>query len=285
MAKTATTRVEQGTAFLPTLLLAFELGVNKWQRGFTTGAAQRPRERHVPAGDRQMVLEERRRAKSRFGFPEEARGVSCYDAGRDGFWLHRFFVRQGGAHAVVDSASLEVHRRHRRAKTDRREVHKLLTMLLRHTAGEKKGWSVVRVPSVVEEDRRQLHRELLTTKRDRTRVSNRIKGLRAGYGMRMRWPGDVGAQREQVRQGDGSSRPAALLARLKREWQKGQGLTAQSAHLEAERRAALRTRREPAREMVRQLTTLGGLGVKSAWLCVREFVAWRAVQPPQQVGA
>ena len=180
MATTATIRVEQETVFTPTLFLAFELGENKWKLGCTTGAAQRPRERQVPAGDCQTVLEEIRRAKNRFGLPEEARVVSCYEAGRDGFWLHRFFVSQGVENAVVDSASLEVKRRARRAKTDRLAVQKLLPMLLRHAAGAKKVWSVGRGPSVVEEDRRQRHRALLTTKRDRTRVLNRSKGLRAG---------------------------------------------------------------------------------------------------------
>ena len=156
MATTATTRVNQETACTPTLFLAFELGVNKWKLGFTRGAAQRPRERQVPAGDCHPVLEEIRRAKSRFGLPEEARVVSCYEASRDGFWLHRFLPSQG----------VEMNRRYRRAKTDRLDVHKLLTMLLCHAAGEKKVWSIVRVPSVAEEDRRQLHREPLTTKRD-----------------------------------------------------------------------------------------------------------------------
>src|SRR5262244_1125242 len=72
MATTATICIDQETAFTPTLFLAFELGVNKWKLGFTTGAAQRPRERQVPAGDCHTVLEEIRRAKSRFGLPEEA---------------------------------------------------------------------------------------------------------------------------------------------------------------------------------------------------------------------
>jgi len=80
---------------------------------------------------------------------------------------------------VIDSVSIEVNRRQRRAKTDRLDVRKLLTMLLRHMAGERKVWSVVRVPSVEEEDRRQLHRELTTATQDRTRVINRIKGLLA----------------------------------------------------------------------------------------------------------
>jgi transposase len=103
--------------------------------------------------------------------------VSCYEAGRDGFWLHRYLVAQSIMHHVIDSASIKGNRRQRRAKTDRLDVHQLLTMLLRPLAGEKKVWSVVRVPSVEEEDGRQLHRELLTAKQDRTRVINRIKGL------------------------------------------------------------------------------------------------------------
>jgi len=86
-------------------------------------------------------------------------------------------VAHGVQNPVIDSASIEVNRRQRRAKTDRLDVRKLLTMLLRHLAGEPKVWSVVRVPSVEEEDRRQLHRDMLTTKQDRTRIVNRIKGL------------------------------------------------------------------------------------------------------------
>jgi transposase len=282
---TTTTRVDQETAFTPTLFLAFELGVHTWKLGFTTGAAQRPRERQVPAGDCHMVLEERRRAKSRFGLPEEAQVVRCYEAGRDGFWLHRFWLSQGVENVVVDSASIEVHRRYRRAKPDRLAVHTRLTMLLRHAAGEKKVWSVVRVPSVAEEDRRPLHRELLTTKRDRTRVSNRIKGLLAGYGSRMALQGDVETQLDAVRQWDGAPRPVALCARLQREWQKVQQLTEQLGSLEAERRAAWRPSEERVLEQVRPLATLRGIGITSAGLFVREFLAWRELQTPKQVGA
>src|SRR5262252_7953629 len=285
MATTATTHVNQETAFTPTLFLAFELGENKWKLGCTTGAAQRPRERQAPAGDGQAVLEEIRRAKSRFGLPEEARVVSCYEAGRDGFWLHRFLLSQGIENIVVDSASIEVNRRYRRAKTDRLDVHKLLTMLLRYAAGERKVWSVVRVPRVEDEDRRQLHRELLTAKRDRTRVINRIQGLLAGHGVQLALHGDVEAQLEQVHQEDGSLLPPALRARLKRAWQQVCFLTAQITALEGERRAALHTRQEPVMEQVRQLLTLRGIGVNSAWLCVMEFFAWRDLQTPKQVGA
>jgi transposase len=177
MGTSATSRIEQDTLPQPTLSLAFELGKNTWKLGFTIGVAQQPRERTIPAGDVARLQQEIARAKQRFSLPEDARIVSCYEAGRDGFWLHRYLVAHNVQNHVIDSASIEVNRRQRRAKTDRLDVRKLLTMLLRHMAGERKVWSVVRVPSIEEEDRRQLHRELTTAKQDRTRVINRIQGL------------------------------------------------------------------------------------------------------------
>jgi transposase len=186
---------------------------------------------------------------------------------------------------VVDSASIEVNRRDRRAQTDRLDGHQWLTMRLRHTAGDKQVWSVVRVPSGVDEDRRQLHRELLTTQRDRTRVINRSKGLLAGYGMRLAWPGEVETPRDAVRPWAGTPRPSAWCARLQREWQQVQHLTEPSGSLEAERRAEWRTSEERGLEQVRQVATLRGIGVKSAWLFVMACFAWRDVQMPKQVGA
>jgi transposase len=217
MATLATSHTEQATILTPTLLLALDLAASKWKLGLTTGVAQRPRDRSVTAGDVQAVLEEIARAKRRFGLPEDTRVVSCYEAGLDGFWLHRFLVAHGIENLVVDSSSIEVKRRQRRANTDRLDVHKLLMMLRRYLAGERKVWSVVRVPSVEDKDRRQLHRELLTAKRDRTRVTDRIQGLLAGYGIRLHLTGDMPSQLEQLRQWDGSPFPPALRARLERE--------------------------------------------------------------------
>ena len=139
MAPTATPRVAQQPACPLTLFLAFEFGVHQWKLCFTTGAVHRPRERQVPAGDGQRVCEEIQQATQRCGLPEEVRVVSCYEAGRDGCWLHRFLATHDGENCVADSASSEVNRRHRRAKTDRLDVHKRLTMLWRHVAGERKA--------------------------------------------------------------------------------------------------------------------------------------------------
>jgi transposase len=285
MATSTTSRIEQDTPPQQTLHLAFELGKNTWKLGFTIGVAQQPRERTIPAGDLDILQQEIARAKQRFGLPKDARVVSCYEAGRDGFWLHRYVTAHGIQNHVIDSASIEVNRRQRRAKTDRLDVHKLLTMLLRHMAGERKVWSVVRVPSVDEEDRRQLHREMLTAKQDRTRVINRIQGLLAGHGVQLALQGDVDTQLDQVHQWDGSPLPAALLSRLKRAWQQVGFLTAHIQTLEAQRRAVLRRREDAVIAQVRQLFTLRGIGVNSAWLYVMEFFAWRDFQTPKQGGA
>src|SRR4030095_6348265 len=118
----------------PALFLAFELRVNQWKLGFPTGAAPRPRERKVPARHLEGVREEMRRAKERFGLPEDAPVLSGYEAGRGGFWLHRWLVTSGVANGVVDSSSLEVHRRHRRAKTATLQVQRVLMMFLRPPA-------------------------------------------------------------------------------------------------------------------------------------------------------
>jgi transposase len=117
-------------------------------------------------------------AKQWFGLKAATPVRSCYEAGRDGFWLHRYLTALGIANVVVDSSSIEVNRRLRRAKSDALDVRKLLGMLLRYHAGARAVWSVVRVPTVEEEDRRQLHRELRTLKQERTRVANRMNGLR-----------------------------------------------------------------------------------------------------------
>src|SRR2546425_13261546 len=104
----------------------------------------------------------------------------------------------------------------RRAKSDGLDARKLLTMLVRYHAGERKVWSVVRVPTVEEEDRRQLHRELRTLKKERTRTTNRIKGLLANQGIRLEKNGDLRQRLGRLRQWDGAPLPAGLVARLQR---------------------------------------------------------------------
>ena len=278
-------RIAHDTIDRPALWLAFELSANQWKLGFTTGAAQRPRERNVPARHLEAVREEIGTAKARFGLPEDAPVISCDEAGRDGFWLHRWLVTHGVANCVVDSSSIEGNRRHRRAKTDRLDVQKLLTMLLRHVAGARKVWRIVRVPSVEEEDRRQWPRALTTAKRDRTRVINRIKGLLAAHGLVMPPGRDFPQQLEHLRLWDGTPLPAGLRHRLNQEWEHVVALARRIAQWEAERRAVLQTAEDAVTQKVQQLLMLKGVGINSAWLFVLEFCGWRAFHNRKEVGA
>ena len=269
----------------PTLYLAFELGNNKWKLGFTVGLGQRPRQRNINAGDLAALDREIQRAKKRFGLPQTAPLMSCYEAGRDGFWLHRYLLASGVENLVVDSASIEVNRRAKRAKTDRLDVGKLLTMLIRYHCGEKKVWSVVNVPSVEAEDKRHLHRQLASFKVDRTRHINRIKGLLAGQGVRMPVGADFLQKLDGVRLWDGSLLPKGLRSRLEREYACLQFVDRQIKELEAERTEAIRTSDDPSVEKVRGLMRLRGIGENSAWLFVMEFFGWRDFHNRREVGA
>ena len=279
-----TTRRGQYSTF-PTLYLAFELGNKTWRLGFSIGLGQRPRERSIDAGDTVALAGEIRLAKKRFALPQEARVVSCYEAGRDGFWLHRYLVGHGVENLIVDASSIEIPRRARRAKTDRLDVGPLLTMLMRFDMGEKKVWSVVHVPSREAEDGRHLHRQLRSLKAERTRYSNRIKGLLVGQGVRMPVKGDFLERVARVRLWDGSPLPQGLRSRLEREYAQLQFVQQQIKELEAQRAVLIRTSDDPSVGKVRQLLRLGGIGENSAWLYVMEFFGWRALRNRRQVGA
>jgi hypothetical protein len=164
----------------PPLCLACDLGVNTWHLGFTTGPAPRPRARRRPAGAVHVLPEAIARATPRVAWPDEARVVRGDEAGREGCWRHRGRRAAGVEHLVVDAASLAGHRRHRRATPERLDVHTWLTMVRRHTAGERQVWRVVRVPSVADADRRPRQRERRTPTRARTRVITRRQGRLAG---------------------------------------------------------------------------------------------------------
>jgi len=282
---TRATRSNEYTGKTSHLYLAFELGVDEWKLGFSTDLGVKPRVRVMPARDLSRLAREIASAKQWFGLSATAAVRSCYEVGRDGFWLHRHLTSTGIDNRVVDSSSIEVNRRQRRAKSDGLDVRKLLGMLVRYYAGESKVWSVVRVPTVEEEDRRQLHRELRTLKKERTRVTNRIQGLLATQGIRLPKSRDLGALLEGMRLWDGSPLPAGLRARLQRDWEHAQFLRAKIVELERERQRAIAYDRGPAIEKVRQLLRLRAIGPDGAWVYVHEFFGWRQFRNRKEVGA
>jgi transposase len=282
---TETILTNQYNRFEPYLFLAFELSQNLWKLGFTFGVAQRPRLRTITARDLQALQHEIQAAKKRFDLPANTPVLSCYEAGRDGFWLHRYLEKNGIQNLVVDSSSIEVSRRARRRKTDKLDVNKLLAMLIRFHNGERKVWRVVRVPSREAEDARQLHRELMTLKSERTRHVNRIKGLLISQGIATAVQFDLPDRLETFRLWDGSRLSAALVMRLQREYQRWVLVDQQIDQLTAHRKELLKTSQQPSVEQVRQLMRLKGIGDNSAWLFVMEFFSWRDFRNRREVGA
>jgi transposase len=281
---TTATHNEHDTTTERVLFVAFELSEKTWKLGFTTGHGQKPRERTVAARHHACLLQEVAQAKKRCGLPETAPVVSCYEAGREGFWLHRFLQAQGVTNYVVDSSSIAVNRRKRRAKSDALDVRKLLRMLMRYAYGERDVWRVVTVPSVEAEDQRHLHRGLETLKQERASTTTRIKGLLSSQGLRLTSLRKFPEQLEALRLWDGSPIPGGLRRRLLRVYAHYQFLRAQIVALEAERRALLQSSPDASIEQVRQLMQLKGIGMNGSWVLVMEFFAWRALKHRREVG-
>jgi transposase len=271
----------------PTILyMALELGEAKWKLGFTTGIAQKPRLREIAARDLKALEEEIRQAKERFQLTSQAPVLSCYEAGRDGFWLHRALVAVGVDNRVVDSSSIEVNRRKRRVKTDRLDAEQLLKLLIRCHQGERKVWSEVRVPSEEEEDARQLHRELKQLKEEQTAHTNRIKGLLASYGVTVPVNRHFPRQLEAVRTWNGRPLPEDLHQRLLREFARMQQLNGHIRHLENERGRHLRDDQQDAGiGQMRKLLQLRGIGPNMAWLAVREVFGWRQIKNRRELAS
>jgi transposase len=259
----------------PALYLALELGLKSWKLAFTTGLGQKPRFRTVPGGGGDRLLTEIERAKVRFGLAQGVRVVSLYEAGRDGFWLHRFLGAHGVENVVVDSSSIEVNRRRRRAKTDRLDATKLLSLLIRRELGEQHVFGVVVVPEPEDEDERHLHRALVTLKRERTRVSNRIRGLLFNQGIRMEVDRRFREDLEGQCLWDGSQLRAGVRYRVLLEYARWEQLQEQISEVEAKRRALILRSDTASAEKARRLLSLQGLGVNGAWLLTRELFSWR----------
>ncbi len=253
---------------------------------FTVGFGQKPREREIEARSCLAVESEIRRAKERFGLPEDAPVVSCYEAGRDGFWLHRYLLSLKVQNVVVDSSSIQVDRRKRRAKTDRLDGQQLLRMLMRWHLGEEDVWSVVQVPSEEDEDGRQLSRELEELRHEQTAHVNRIKGLLSGCGLTVEVKRRFPRQLRELQMCNGKPVPPELRSRLLREFARMQQLNGQIRHLEKERARRIRQNDEdPQVATVRKLLRLKGIGPNSSWMYVKEVFGWRKIRNRRELAS
>lgn len=279
----AATHGMEVNASAPVLYMALELSNKTWRLALSDGAKRR--QVVVPAADLMKLSEAVAKAKERFGMPASARVVSCYEAGRDGFWLHRHLRGVGIENQVVDAASIEVSRRLRHVKTDRLDGERLLVKLIRHHTGERGGWSVVRVPSPEEEDARHLHRELERLKRERLAHRLRIQSLLVTQGVRLTIKSALRLRLGSLALWDGHSLPVELKAELEREAERLALAERQIGALEATRRERLQSPRTEAERRIVHLMRLGAIGPASAWLLVMEFFAWRDFRNRREVAA
>jgi transposase len=259
------------------LHISFELGDKQWKLSCSNGRRV-PSRYGVKAGDTAAVTDCLRRARERCGLAASAKVHSCYEAGRDGWWLHRWLIERGVDSIVVDSASIEVNRRARRAKSDRLDADKLLAMLLRYHAGESRVWAVLRAPSVQEEDARRLDRELQRLTQERTAHINRIGSLLVLHNLR---PGRIGG-REWPKwwASQGEHVPPALHAEIEREIAR---LTLVKQQVKALQGQQLEEVAADAHPRVKQLSQLRAIGVDTAWKLDKELFGWRRFTSRRQV--
>jgi transposase len=223
--------------------VAIELSKSSWIVGFQTPLTNKTSQYQVKACDASALLELIERVRTRVAreLRRPIEVMSCYEAGYDGFWLHRVLKAHGIHNHVLDPASLQVNRRARRAKTDRIDADRMVRALIRYLRGEPEACSVVHVPSIEQEDARRLHRERRRLIAERVQHVNRIKGLCATQGIYHYAPlrKDRLARLDDLRTGDGRALPTRLKAEIVRELKRLEVLLEMIATVETERDVVL----------------------------------------------
>lgn len=264
------------------LYIALELSNKKWRIAFGNGF--KIRLKSIGARDLKQFQEEVEKSRRHFGMAESVPIYCCYEAGRDGFWIHRYVSSLGIHNLVVDSSSIEVNRRYRRAKTDRIDAGKLLTMLIRYINGESKLWSVLHVPEAEDEDVRRLNREIERLKKERTAHTNRIKSLLALHGIVMPIRKSFAQDLEKVVLWNGKPVPPRVRQEMVREFHRYELIVQQLEQLEVEKEAVLKEESKSSKKVL-TLQTLKGIGPVSSWVLVYEYFGWRVFKNTKEVGA
>lgn len=263
------------------LYIAFELSNTKWKLAFGNG--MKKRQKTITARDLLALTEEIEKARQRFKMSADVPVYSCYEAGRDGFWIHRFLESEGLHNVVVDSSSIEVNRRFRRVKSDRIDADKLLTMLIRYINGEQKLWGVLHIPTVEQEDVRRLNREIERLKKERTAHTNRIRSLLVLHGIQLGVGRYFLKNLEKVTQWDGKALPYQVKKEILREYERYGVIQDQLKILESEKQDILANGSLQAKKVL-GLQNLKGIGPVSSWILVFEYFGWRDFKNVKQVG-
>lgn len=264
------------------LYMALELGQDNWTLGFSNGDKMRFKE--ISARSMKTLNQEIQAAKVALDLPETSRTMSCYEAGREGFWLHRKLLIAGIENKIVDSSSIEVNRKARRIKTDKLDAKSLVRMLIRDAHGEHQVWSVLRVPSEQVEDDRRLHRELERLKEEKTSHTNRIGSLLHSQGIVIQAKEMTSAKLPFWSAQKGKPLGKALLGEIRRELGRLELVRSQIKELELEKSRLLLENKTPSLAKVKKLQQLKGIGSVFSWDLVHEFF-WREFQNRKEVAS
>ena len=271
-----------------TVYLVFELSKKTWQLGVLRPGSEKLSRYLIAGGDLAALTS--RLARCREEAAQDGRPVrivSCYEAGLDGHWLHRWLTDQGVINHEVDPSSIEVSRRARRAKTDRIDLDKLIRTLLAYLRGEPRVCSMVHVPTVEDEDRKRRTRARDRLMTERTSHSNRIKGLLHGQGVRDAQPLKPGfiASLDKMRTGDGHMLTPLLKEEIVHEHERLCLVVKQLGALDAANKATLRAATPGSAEArILQLIDLKSIGPIGGLELFNE-VFYRSFDNRRQVGS
>ena len=236
----AAIRIDLGAIFV-----SMELSKSTWLiTSLSPGGSGKMSRHTVTGGDITGLFacfaELRRKAQPRMGQLYSL--VVIQEAGLDGFWIDRVLRGKDWIEShVVDASSIAVSRRRRRAKTDRIDGEALIRTLLAYKRGEPRVCSMVRVPSLEEEDRRRICRERKALVAERVLHVNRLKGLLFSQGIQGYEPlrRDRRVRLEELRTGDDRGLSQHIKAQIGRELDRLELLIEQIKAVEGERDALL----------------------------------------------
>ncbi|WP_040857449.1 IS110 family transposase [Thiorhodovibrio frisius] len=263
---------------------ALELSNKTWKLGFSNGETIRIKT--LEARDLPALREQIEIAKGKLGLSADCVIESVYEAGRDGFWIHRTLESWGIHSCVVDSASIEVNRKKRRVKTDRVDVEALLVQLMRYLGGEEKALAVVIVPSAEAEDRMRLNRERERLIRERGAHSSRIKSLFIAQGLVIERLNDTVIDTlDHLCTATGEPLGADLKEEIRREYQRYCLADEQIRAIEQEQKRRVEQATDVSHQQVARMLEIKGIGWVSSWILVMEFFSWRGFRNRQQLAA
>jgi transposase len=271
-----------------TVYLVFELSKATWKLGLLLPGSQKLSRYSIPGGDLKALTERLTMARAKAAScGKPVRIISCYEAGFDAHWLHRWLTDHDVINHEVDPASIAVNRRARRVKTDRIDLDQLMRTLLSYLRGEPRVCSMVHVPAVEDEDRKRLNREREYLKEEQTAHTNRIKGLLHAQGVRNVMPLSQGflASLDKMRTGDGHLLAERLKTEIVREHERLSLVLRQIDEIEAKSRVELRAAKpgSPEAKTV-MLAALKGIGMIGGQKLVNEAF-YRSFNNRRQVGS